>query len=311
MYQVNNKCQSLYNDFIDYVIINKLGIIEEDVSLKNHCTMKIGGNCFCLFKPSSIQNLHLAYKFILKYNLDYFILGNGSNLLISDDYHMRIFISLKDLNNTKIYQGSLILESGVMIPMVSKNISRLGYTGLEFLAGIPGTVGGAIYMNAGAYGSCMSDILESVTYLDEFGNLCEMVDLNNKGFDYRSSPFQKRKVIIVACKVKIKQADNQNLPIEEYMNNLKRKKSTQPVNAYSAGCAFKNPIDHHAWKLIEASGCSNLSVGDAKVSDIHHNFLINQGTATFKDMYMLLNLIKKEVLEKYLIELEPEWCIIN
>ncbi len=307
----SNDYYNQYDEFIDYVLVNQLGSIEKNVSLKNYCTIKIGGNGFCLFKPNSIQSLHLAYQFILKYQLDYFMIGNGSNLLISDEYHQIIFINLKTLNHTKIYQDNLILEAGVSIPIVSKNMSRLGYTGLEFLAGIPGTVGGAIYMNAGAYGFSMSDILESVSYLDEFGNLCEMVDLKNKGFDYRTSPFQKRNVIIVACKIKLRSASNQTLPIKVYMENLRRKRTTQPVQLCSAGCAFKNPKQSPAWKLIEGANCSNLIIGDAKVSNLHHNFLINQGNATFNDMYQLLNLIKAKVYEKYNIELVPEWCIIN
>lgn len=300
-----------YEHFIDYVNKNNLGEIFRNESLKNYCTLHIGGNAFCVYKPDNLNNLTKAYNFIIRSNLDFFVLGNGSNLLISDDNHHKIFISLKNLNKVSLEKNILNVEAGAMVPIVAKNICRLGYTGLEFLAGIPGTFGGIVYMNAGALNKAISEVLETVTYLDEFGNLCEMTNIYDKGFDYRISPFQKRKVIIVSCKIKLYLAKDESIPLIVYNKNLEKKRTTQPINVYSAGCAFKNHDDTPAWKLIEGAGCSNLAIKSASVSKIHHNFLVNNGDATFKDMYELLLLIQNEVFEKYQIKLSFEWCIIK
>lgn len=311
MRQISMNNNYKYQAFIEYVLTNQLGIIEQDVDLKKYCTIKIGGRGFCLYQPNNIKNLHQAFEYLLKHKLKYFLIGNGSNLLISDKYHQIIFINLKLLKHIEIEPNDLVLESGVSIAMISKKMSSLGYTGLEFLSGIPGTVGGAIYMNAGAYGYDMSDILESITYLDELGNICEMTNVKDFGFSYRISPFQTQNAIIIACKIKIKKADNQELPYQIYMENLKRKIATQPINALSAGCAFKNPIEQPAWKLIKGIYHNQLKIGDAEISKIHYNFLINCGTATFVDMLQLLKMIKNMVYEEYQIELIPEWCIIE
>lgn len=307
----NYKNYDKYNCFIDYVSKFNLGEVLINESLKKYTTLRIGGNAFCVYKPDNLDNLRKAYNFIIRNNLDFFVLGNGSNLLISDDNHQKIFISLKKLNNVVLKKNILNVEAGASSPVVAKGVSRLGYSGLEFLAGIPATFGGIIYMNAGAQNKAISDCLESVTYLDEFGNLCEMVNINDKGFNYRTSPFQKRKVIIVSCKIKLNLCKNESSPLEIFNSYLQKKKETQPLNAFSAGCAFKNHYTTPAWKLIEGAGCSNLSINSASVSKIHHNFLVNNNNATFKDMYELLLLIQNEVYEKYQIKLEFEWCIIK
>ena len=296
-----------YLDFYEYVKYNNLGSVFKDELLKNYCTLRIGGKCYILYKPNSIVNLIKAYKFILTNKLDYFIIGNGSNLLISDEYHSKIFICLKKLNKILLNKNSLFLEAGVMGNVISKKISEQMFTGLEFLAGIPGTIGGIIYMNAGAWGQSISDVLESITYLDEFGKVCEMKNIKTKGFSYRKSPFMKRKVIIISCIINLKYSMSS---INTYNNYLEKKKLTQPLNTYNAGSTFKNPPNNSAWKLIKET-VNDISVADAEVSSVHANFLINKKNATFNDMKTLITIIQDEVFKKHHILLEPEWVIIE
>lgn len=296
-----------YLDFYEYIKHHNLGSVLKDVDLKKYCTLKIGGKCFILYKPNSIDSLVKAYRFILVNKLDYFIIGNGSNLLISDEYHYRIFICLKNLNKIMLNELYLNVESGVMGNVLAKKISELMLGGVEFLAGIPGTVGGMIYMNAGAWGKRVSDVIESITYLDEFGKVCEMKNINSKGFSYRKSPFMKRKVIILSCVIKLVK---DLTSYEVYNNYLEKKKLTQPLNTYNAGSTFKNPVNNSAWKLIKDS-VGDISVADAEVSDVHANFLINKKNATFNDMKTLITTIQDEVFKKHHVLLEPEWMIIE
>lgn len=296
-----------YLDFYEYIKHNNLGSVLKEVDLKKYCTLKIGGKCFILYKPNCIDSLVKAYRFILINKLDYFIIGNGSNLLISDEYHSKIFICLKNLNKIMVNDTQLFVEAGVMGNVLSKKISELMLSGIEFLAGIPGTIGGMIYMNAGAWGKMISDILESVTYLDEFGKVCVMKNISSKGFSYRKSPFMKRKVIILSCVIRL----FKDLTSFELFNSyLEKKKLIQPLNTFNAGCTFKNPPNNSAWKLIKET-VGNISVADAKVSTIHANFLINEKNATFNDMKKLIVTIQDEVFKKYHILLETEWIIIE
>lgn len=296
-----------YSNFFDYVKNNHLGTAIKDADLKKYCTLKIGGKCYCIYKPNSIESLIKAYKFILTKKLDYFVIGNGSNLLISDEYHFKIFICLKNLNNVYIENNRVKVETGVMGNALSKKLSELGYSGIEFLAGIPGTIGGMIYMNAGSHGMCMSDILENIIYIDEFGNICEMNNLVDKGFGYRVSPFMKRKVIILSCSIKLKKDLSS---IKRYHDYLDKKINTQPLKSCSAGCTFKNPNGIKAWELIK-NGTTVKEINDAVISDIHANFFINQNKATYNDMQTLINSVKSDVYKKYKILLETEIIIVD
>lgn len=296
-----------YLDFYEYVKNNRLGVVIKDENLKKYCTLKIGGKCYILYKPNSIQSLIKAYKFILIKKLDYFIIGNGSNLLISDEYHGKIFICLKGLNKIMLNETRLNVESGVMGNVLSKKISDLGLHGLEFLAGIPGTIGGIIYMNAGAWNHSIGEVIESITYLDEFGKVCEMTNIPSKGFGYRKSPFMKRNIIILSCIINLEYDISS---IRLYNEYLEKKKQTQPLGTYSAGCAFKNPINNSAWKLIRDS-VNYISINDAQISDVHANFLINKKNATFTDMKELIERVQDDVYNKHHILLELEWTIVE
>ena len=299
------KCK--YANFFDYIKNNNLGITIKDADLKKYCTLKIGGKCYCLYKPNSAKSLTTAYKYILSKKLDYFIIGNGSNLLISDDYHFKIFICLKGLNTISLNENLLTVDAGVMGNVLAKKISEQGLSGLEFLAGIPGTIGGMIYMNAGAHGKSMKDILESIIYIDEFGKICTMTDIESKGFGYRLSPFMKRKVIILSCVIKLEKDISS---IKKYHNYLDKKITTQPLKECSAGCVFKNPKNKKAWELIIDS-TTIKSIENAYISDIHSNFFINKKNATYIDMLTLIKQVQSDVYLKHKILLECEIKIVE
>lgn len=296
-----------YLDFISYVKNNNLGLIELDASLKKYCTLKIGGKCYCIYKPDSINNLIKAYKYILKRKIDYEVIGNGSNLLISDEYHFKIFICLKGLNQVSFKSNAAIVSSGVMGNVLSKKLSLNQISGLEFLAGIPGTIGGMIYMNAGAWGKSISDVIKSITYLDEFGRVCIMDNIKKHGFGYRKSPFMKRRVLIISCELQLKEDVSS---IKLYYDYLEKKKLTQPLKEKSAGSTFKNPNNLYAWKLINETNTIR-KINDAEISSIHSNFFINKNNATFNDMRELIKRVQDDVFNTHHILLELELNIIE
>lgn len=296
-----------YLDFIHYVNKLKLGLLFKDEELKKYNTFKIGGKCYCLYKPDNVDNFKKAYRYILLNKLDYFVIGNGSNLLITEEYQFRIYICLKGLNQISLNEDTIEVSSGVMGNILSKKLSLLNYSGLEFLAGIPGTIGGMIYMNAGSNNKSISDVLESITYIDELGKICTMNNIKDKGFSYRSTPFMKRKVIILSCIIKLTKDENANKLYLECLNN---KMNSQPLSEHSAGCIFKNPFGYKSWQLIKDS-VKVKSINDAVISDKHANFLINKNHATFNDMKNLINRIKEEVYNKYNILLETEITIVE
>ena len=296
-----------YYNFYEYVAKYHLGEIIKDACLKDYCTLKIGGKCLCVYKPNSVHSLIKAYKYIVRNKLDYYVLGNGSNMLISDEYHSCIIINLKNLSNYNIVDNLLTVQAGVMGNVLSKKISKLNLSGLEFLSGIPGTIGGMIYMNAGAWNHHISDIIESITYLDEFGKICVMEKLCDKGFGYRKSPFMKRHVIILSCTIKLTNDDN---AFNRYLEYLTKKIASQPLKSYNAGCTFKNPLNQSAWKLIREHA-NNLQFNNIEISDIHANFLVNKSNATFNEMMEAINLIQTKVSQNTNISLELELTILR
>lgn len=296
-----------YHDFFSYVQKHHLGVTLPDEDLKKYCTLKIGGKCYCVYKPNSIESLVKAYKFIITNKLEYYVIGNGSNLLISDEYHFKIFIYLKGLNTITLEENLLNVDAGVMGNVLSKRISELGLSGLEFLAGIPATIGGMIYMNAGSNNKSISDVLESITYIDELGKICKMTDIPLKGFGYRMSPFMKRKVIILSCIINLKK---DLYSIQLYHDYLEKKINTQPLKERSAGCIFKNPNKSAAWKFIKEAASID-QINDACISNIHANFFINKKNATYNDFRRLIETIRQDVYEKYKILLESEITIVE
>ena len=293
------------NNFI--LELEKLNLekIEKDISLSTLTTYKTGGIAKLVVYPNNINNLKQMLKLIHKYNIKYFILGKGSNTLFSDKEFNGVIIKLDKLNNFKIKQTEIYVESGMILSKLVQASVKNELTGLEFAIGIPGTIGGAIYMNAGAYGNNMSNIVKSVIVLNEKFQIKE-IPLEKLKFDYRYSIFQDNKnLICVAANIKLEHGNHDEIDSKIKENLLKRKNS-QPLEYPSAGSVFRNPEGDFAGRLIEEIGYKGKSIGGAKVSEKHANFIINSGNATGEDVKRLITEIKDKVKEKYDIDLKIE-----
>ncbi|MDO4963138.1 MAG: UDP-N-acetylmuramate dehydrogenase [bacterium] len=282
-----------------------VGKVISDYSLKEHTTYKVGGKSICAVVVNDIESLITLLKYLKEYNIKHMVLGNGSNVIFNSSKYDGVIIKLDNFNNLSIINNKITVGAGYMLNKLALRVSRLGLSGLEFATGIPGTVGGALYMNAGAYKTDMGYVVRSVKVLtDKF----EVKTLSNKELDfhYRSSFFQKHKdYICLEANITLSYGD----PIE-IMNLIderkKRRLETQPLEYPSAGSVFRNPTSTFAGKLIEDIGYKGKSVGGAMVSQKHANFIINTGNATGEDIKELIHQIKEKVKEKYNIDLKVE-----
>lgn len=274
--------------------------------MKNHTTFKVGGNAEFFVKVNNKSQLSALIKFITENNIPYFILGKGSNLLVSDEGMKGVVIYLQgDFENVEVIDEEYIYAgAGASLTKMCRTALDNSLSGLEFAFGIPGSVGGAVFMNAGAYGGEMKDCIVSVDYITPSGE-CGTYDISELELGYRTSVFKTNNNIIVGCKVALKK--DQKEQIKEKMNDLLgRRKSKQPIEYPSAGSTFKRPVGNFAGSLIEACGLKGYTVGDAQVSKKHAGFVINIGNATSKDINTLIEDVQKIVKEKtgYFLETE-------
>lgn len=298
------------NNFILELEKLNLGKIEKDISLSTLTTYKTGGIAKLVVYPNNINNLKQLLKLIHKHNIKYFILGKGSNTLFSDKEFNGVIIKLDKLNNFEIKETEIYVESGMILSKLVQVSIKNELTGLEFAIGIPGTIGGAIYMNAGAYGSKMSNIVKSVIILDEKLQI-EEIPLEKLKFDYRYSIFQANKnLICVAANIKLEHGNHDEIASKIKENLLKRKNS-QPLEYPSAGSVFRNPEGNYAGKIIEELGLKGKNIGGAEISTKHANFIINKNNASSSDILNLIKLVQKEVKDKYKIDLKLEQQLVN
>ena len=282
----------------------------EHEELVKHTTYKVGGQCDYYVSPSSIESLVLLLKYLKDNNIKYKVLGNGSNVIISSKRFEGVIISLVKLNNVQIDEDIVSVEAGFSLIKLSNYCANNGLGGLEFALGIPAHVGGAIYMNAGAYKSDMSEVLIDVTYIDEELNIVTKKK-DELDFSYRHSIFQEKNYIIISARFKLTKTNKQE--IIELMNNRRQKRiESQPLEYPSAGSVFRNPAeDIFSGKLIEELGLKGFSIGGAKISEKHANFIVNYNNATSDDIVNLINYIKEKVKKKYNIELKVEQEFVN
>ena len=275
-------------------------------SMSKHTTFGIGGKTDCYIMPKTTNQLKKVLKYSTKNKINTFFMGSGSNLLVSDDGYDGIVISLKKtFKKLKILSdATIIAESGVMLGNMVKRATHEGIKGMESLIGVPGTVGGALYMNAGAYKHEISNYFNSAILLDKKGNE-KIYKKNDVKFDYRSSSFPKNEILIEAI-FKYCKGDPDTISKNKKIASMKRRTS-QPLKYRSAGSIFKNPSkDSPAGYLIDQSGLKGLTIGNAQISQKHANFIINKGNATARDVIGLIEVIKKKVFEKFNIILELE-----
>ncbi len=287
-----------------------IGKIEENEALKNHTTYKVGGISSAIIYPENVEQLKKLIKYIKDNNIKYKIIGNGSNLLFSDKPYNGIIIKLNNLNDLIINGNVVIVGSGYQIIKLSIICANKGLSNLEFASGIPATVGGAIHSNAGAYNSEMADILEEVTVLD---NDLNIITLKNKecGFSYRHSLFKDNSdYIILSAKIIMKEANKEDI-LKLIEERKKRRIDSQPLEYPSAGSVFRNPEGLSSWKLIDNLGLKGYSVGGAKVSEKHANFIINYNNASASDIKNVIEYVQNKVKENYNIELKVEQEFVN
>lgn len=294
------------------MLFSKLNcIVRYDEPLKNHTTFKIGGNCIALIEPREVSDIVETIKICRENSIKFFVIGNGSNLLVPDEGYNGVIIKLKGEFSTIQVEGEyLIVNSGAKLSEIYTVAYENSLTGFEFASGIPGTIGGAIYMNAGAYGGEMKDIVESVEVLD-LDNF-ELRELKNEEleFSYRKSIIQRKNYIVTTIKLKLQKGNKEEINAV-YEDLRERRNSKQPLNFGSAGSTFKRPEGHFASKLIEDAGLKGYHINDAWVSEKHSGFVVNKGNASFKEVMELIEYVQKVVFEKFGVKLETEVRILK
>ncbi len=278
-------------------------ILNEPMS--RHTTFRVGGEAACLIKVPDSERLFKLIHFLGQTGHDYFLLGNGSNLLVSDSGYNGIILKLEE-SFEEVQTDGLKIIAGAAAPLsqVAKLAMEEGLKGMEFASGIPGTLGGAIVMNAGAYDGEMKQIVKEVNVMDRQGNI---LTLNNETmeFGYRSSVIRNRPFIVLSAVLSLEEGDKEE--IKQKMKSLaEKRREKQPLEYPSAGSTFKRPEGYFAGKLIMEAGLRGFSIGGAKVSDKHCGFIVNTGNATAQDIFEVIQEVQERVKEQFGVWLEPE-----
>ena len=280
-------------------------MIFRDELMKNYTTFKIGGKADILVRPKTYEQIGEVINLCKKHEVPYYVLGNGSNLLVSDEGYRGVILHVyNQLSDIKVEENCITASAGAILSKVATVAMENNLTGLEFAHGIPGTLGGAIVMNAGAYDGEMKNILISCEVMDEQGNV---ITLSNEELElgYRTSMIQKKNYIVLSATMVLNKGEKEK--IKAYMKELMlRRKEKQPLDKPSAGSTFKRPEGYFAGKLIMDSGLKGYQIGGAKVSEKHCGFVVNAGNATCKDVEDLIAYVQKTVKNKFNVELEPE-----
>ena len=285
--------------------------ILENEPMSRHTTFAIGGPADLFVQPKTADELTAALHALRQCGVTPLLLGNGSNMLVSDAGVRGAVVCTTELDEVRVGEdGGMMAEAGALLGRVARRAQRAGLTGAEFAGGIPGSVGGAVFMNAGAYDGQMAGIVEKTEYLDGEGALYTLTG-GEHGFGYRRSVFRDHPDwTVVRTWLRLQPGDPAE--ILNRMNDLaQRRRDKQPLNFPSAGSTFKRPEGHFAGQLIEQAGLKGTSVGGAQVSEKHAGFLINRGGATCEDMLRLIELVQQRVREQFGVELECEVRIIR
>lgn len=299
------------NELMRELIENNVGKVKKEEQLARHTTMKIGGPADLFVEPFSVDGLEKTMNLLHKYQVNWRAIGRGSNLLVSDKGIEGVVIKLgNNMNHMDINGTVLTVDAGYSIVALSMLISRKGLSGLEFASGIPGSVGGAVYMNAGAHGSDISQILTEAHILFEDGTFGWLSN-EEMEFSYRTSILQKKRPgIVVEARFQLTEGDKEQIT-EAMQKNKDYRKVTQPYDSPCAGSIFRNPLPEYAGKLIEEAGLKGFQIGGAQISEMHGNFIVNAGNAKAEDVLQLIGHVKKTILEKYNIQMETEVEIVG
>ena len=290
-------------------IISKQDILENEL-MSRHTTFRTGGPASLFLRPRTTEEIKGVLKLLKRAEVDFFILGNGSNLLVSDKGFDGVIISLANFADINIEdETKVVAQAGAMNSSIAMLARDNSLTGFEFAAGIPGTIGGAMIMNAGAYGGEMKDITSKVTVLSSDG---EVIKLDNQAmkFGYRTSAIKGKNFVVLSAVLDLQKGDNGEIAGKMQELALKRKEK-QPLEYPSAGSTFKRPEGYFAGKLIEDAGLRGFTVGGAAVSEKHCGFVINKGNATSADIYELIRRVQDKVYEDFSVKLEPEVIMLG
>ncbi len=294
-------------------LLNFLGEekVRFDEPLKNHTSFKIGGPADVLVSVSNADELIKTIEYAKEENIEFFLLGNGSNVLASDKGYRGMVIKLDgEFNDGKVSGDTIKAGAGITLSKLAGLAMNSSLSGLEFASGIPGTLGGALFMNAGAYGGEMKQVVTKVSVLDltnQSKDETSIKELSNEEMDfgYRHSILKEKDYIALGCEMKLNPGDKE--AIASYMRELaSKRKEKQPLEFPSAGSTFKRPEGYFAGKLIEDANLGGFSIGGAEVSNKHKGFVINKGSATAKDVKDLIDYVIKTVKEQSGVTLEPE-----
>ena len=294
--------EKVYDELLEILSKEQIYLNEP---MSKHTSFKIGGPADIFVKPKNVDELKNIIKIAKQNSIEITVIGNGSNLLVKDGGIRGIVIKpdfkeIEFLDNNKVKVGA-----GVLLSKVANESYKKGLSGLEFASGIPGCIGGAIRMNAGAYGSEFKDIVISSKYLDENLNICEINNQEHE-FKYRHSRFcENKNNIIISTVLQLKEANKEEIKSKMDENNNSRREK-QPINYPSAGSTFKRGDGYITAQLIDKCGLKGYNVGDACVSDKHAGFIINKGNATAQEVLELIDIVKKKVHEKFNVDIELE-----
>lgn len=296
------------NDVVIKLIAETVGMSAVSVNepMSRHTTFKIGGPAELMIEPGSPRQLLAVVRQLKKFDIPYFVMGNGSNLLVGDKGIKGAVIKISNsMSACEVNDCTIDAQSGIKLSRIANTALNNSLSGLEFASGIPGTLGGAVFMNAGAYGEEMKDIISEVTYIDTekeeivtiAGNMCK--------FGYRKSIFSESNSIVTGAKLTLTEANAED--VKSKMNELtKRRCEKQPLDKPSAGSTFKRPEGYFAGALIQDSGLKGCRVGGAEVSQKHSGFIINVDKATAEDVRGLIKKVQDEVYSKFGVKMEPE-----
>lgn len=298
--------REIYNKLLK--IVKKDNILVDEF-LKNHTYTKLGGKVDLLVTPSTYEELQHLIKFSNQEKVPYTLLGNGSNLIVKDGGIRGIVILLNQFAKITVEGNQLVAESGAAIIDASRKALQAKLTGLEFACGIPGTVGGALFMNAGAYGGEIKDVLDHAIVVDQYGNIQKRSSADLE-LDYRTSNISKKGDIVLEATFNLQPGNYDE--IKAIMDDLTyRRESKQPLEYPSCGSVFKRPPGYFAGKLIQESGLQGKRIGGAEVSTKHAGFIVNKDHATAEEYIALIRFVQKTVKEKFNVELEREVKIIG
>ena len=279
--------------------------LRADEPMSRHTTFRIGGPAALMALPGTMEEVQTVFKTAAELDVEPFFLGNGSNLLVADKGYPGFIVKLTgDFDEIREVSRGVEAGSAVLLSRLSNALVGRGLTGLEFASGIPGSVGGAVTMNAGAYGGEMAQVLEEVAFLDEAGEVCTL-PASECDFGYWHSIFSNRKCLILEARFHLEPGDPAT--IKARMDELTaRRREKQPLEFPSAGSMFKRPPGHFAAALIDQCGLKGLTVGGAQVSEKHAGFVVNRGGATCADVLELARRVRERVLAQTGVELEME-----